>query len=101
MVMMETKRVLEQALALTKTMLEHAKSVSWQEVIELEKQRAEELVKILPLTESDATLQPILQELITTNVELEQLCQQEKQAIAMELKKLAKSKQAVNSYTAI
>lgn len=88
---------------LTEQMLSLARSEDWAEVgrHEISRIKLLEQYHAMPLSDRDANeCRSILAEILRLNQELESLCEQEKNAIAAQMKSLQNAKNASNAYTA-
>jgi hypothetical protein len=92
--------LLQQAAALTETMLHQAQSGEWSELALQQEQRAAMLVSIFPLAEDEQSerFRELMMAMIDHNQQLEALCRQAQQALQLELSGLNKNRKAVAAY---
>lgn len=98
--MSEVLEKLEQARQLSEQMLKAANEGRWSVIAVLQIKRTALLEQIFPLktTEHAAQVRPLLESIISTNQQLEDVCKDKRQSLQTELTGLNKNKKAVNAY---
>ncbi len=93
--------ILQEALQLTRNMLDLARQQGWDELAAIEKQRQVLLQAVFPLDEDSPEMErlaKLLQTLIDTNHELIAQCQQGKQSLQLQMRDAKFTKKAVTAY---
>lgn len=94
-------KLLQQALQLTRKMLDSAKQQNWEALEPIEKQRQVLLQAVFPLSDDLIEAEKIstdLQKLIDTNNELIAHCQKGKQSLQLQMRDAKFTQKAVTAY---
>ena len=98
----QIKQRLQQSIAFTQEMLQIADREEWELLVTMEKDRLKLMEPVFPLDgishEHSQQLQPLLEQLILVNSELERVCSSGREKLKLELSSFNQHKRAVNAY---
>jgi hypothetical protein len=91
---------LDQAIQLTKAMIDLVNDEAWDELPKLQNRRDELIKQVLPVASMSADEQDRLVQLHQLNQQLESLCRDSRHSVMLQLKNLNSNKKAVSAYQA-
>ena len=89
---------LDQAIQLTKAMIDLVNDEAWDELPKLQNRRDELIKQVLPVASMSADEQDRLVQLHQLNQQLESLCRDPRHSVMVQLKNLNSNKKAVSAY---
>jgi hypothetical protein len=96
--MTNIQKNLDQAVQLTKAMIDLVADEAWDELPKFQLKRDELINQVLPVASMTTAEQHSLQQLHQFNQQLESLCRESRHSVMVQLKNLNNNKKAVSAY---